>query len=343
MLHLIQDHHYKKIVFIEPWLEDGRKNAYFEVMNQHELYNEDLFISSKDLEGVILTERHKRAFEILTNERKVEFDAIIMMRAEETRLMLDLLKHNGISVPYDVAVTSYEDDISLEFAYSPVTTIYYPFKEVGYAGCEKLIQLLTEGKTPLHTDVPGYIQYRESCGCVHGKNQIASSEYDKLLLRQDSDARSLEQSFLESMESGVDEFLNTLHLQLKRHSSSINNYQRVISVLRNKYSSSYELNPAAMARAESIWHMARIMVSQSEKSWIANDMITKRNLDQTLEEFSQSLLNTFSIPKIMDVLEFNLGELNIQSCNIFLSDSSRRSFKNSTHIYGFSDYQGNVN
>jgi diguanylate cyclase (GGDEF)-like protein len=340
VLHLIESHNYKKIVFVESWLEDERKFAYLETMKEHHLYNEDLFISSKDLEGVMLSERPQRTLDILMNERKIEFDAIILMRAEETRIMMEELKLRGMTVPWDVAVTSYEDDISLQYAYSPVTTIYFPFKEIGYTGCEQMIQLLTHGKIPLETAVPSHILYRESCGCMHGENLTHSSDYDKVLLRQNSDFQHLESSFLQTMESGSNEFLTSLQNQLKQNSDSFHNYQRVISALRNKYAPTYQSNPLEMTKVENLWHVARIMISQSEKSWIANDMITKRNMDQMLEEFSQSLLNTFSIPKIMELLEFNLGLMNIHSCNIFLSDSSDNGFKRSTHIYGFSAYQG---
>jgi diguanylate cyclase (GGDEF)-like protein len=340
VLHLIREHGRKKVVFVESWLEDNRKRGYITALKDNELYSSDLFISSSDLKGVSLSERAQRTLEILIDERKVEFDGIILNRAEESIMIIELLKKRGIRVPEDVSVTAYEDDISLQFADPPVTTIYFPFREIGYSGCEQMIQLLTEGKTPLHNLVTGHILYRESCGCRQGGNLTDYSEYDKDLFHQSTDLQQIEASFRRTLESGSNEFLVTLQDQLNQRKNNSNNYQRVISVLRKKYAHTHASEPLEAMKVENLWHAARIMVSQSENSWIANNMLKKRKVDRTLEEFSQSLLNTFSIPKIMEVLEFNLGILNIHSCNIFLSDTSKQDYNYSTHIYGFSEYQG---
>jgi diguanylate cyclase (GGDEF)-like protein len=347
LLHLINQHQYKNIAFVEPWKEDNRKNEYIQTMEEYGAYNPELFISAQDLSGVMLSERPQRALEILLDEREVKVDAILLMRSEEARLMLEQLKQRGLNVPNDIAITSYEDDLSIQYASPPVTTVYFPFWELGFAGCEKLIELLRQGKIPLSTSVPGRVLYRNSCGCMHEQEQFNGSDAVSSPIADSSYPADeganfglnvlLEQSLRMSIENNSLAFLTTLQTQLKQNISGHNDYQKLISRYRSFYSSDPGLSEGEKARLEDLWHLCRVVISESEKSWIANDMIRKRNRDLTLEEFSQSLLNTFSIPKILDVLEFNLGLLAIRSCNIFLSKSKERRFEECDHIYGFID------
>lgn len=348
LLHLIHKHQYRKIAFIESWREDDRKFSYLQTMKKYGLYDPKLFVSAADLDGVMLSERPQRALSLLLDERKVEFDAIVVMRSEESRIMLEQLKLRGMSVPYDVALTSYEDDISIQYSYPPITTVYFPFQEMGYAGCEKMIELLTEGTIPLTTAVPGHILFRHSCGCMQEEDwsrswseapehEIDLDVISREMYHLDLDFQELDHSFKRSMENDSFEFITTLENQMKERSSGINSYQRLISLYRSYYPLYLQMNVNEMAKAENLWHLARVAISESEKAWLVNEMITKRNRELTLEEFGQSLLNAFEMSKIFNVLEFNLSLLGIHSCNIFLSGETQRRFEDCTHIYGYSE------
>ena len=113
------------------------------------------------------------------------FDAIIVMRAEESRVMLEQLQKRGLRVPQDVALTSYEDDISTEFSDPPITTIYFPFREIGYMGCVKMVELLTHGEIPHTTLVPNHILIRNSCGCTQEVSQMGETQYHDVDIDQE--------------------------------------------------------------------------------------------------------------------------------------------------------------
>lgn len=125
-------------------------------MKENELFDEELIIRTDDLIDIATPDRAQRALDIL-EERNATFDVIIVMRAEESRVMLEQLQKRGLRVPQDVALTSYEVDISIEFSDPPITTIYFPFRDIGYLGCVKMVELLTHGEIPYTTLVPSHI------------------------------------------------------------------------------------------------------------------------------------------------------------------------------------------
>ncbi|WEK53529.1 MAG: EAL domain-containing protein [Candidatus Cohnella colombiensis] len=262
ILHLIHKHDYRKIAFVESWIEDSRKDFYITTMKEQGLFDPDLLVSATDVSVGSLADRPAKTLSLLLDERKVNFDAIIVMRAEEARIMLELLLERGLRVPDDVCITSYEDDLSIQYAYAPMTTIYFPFYEIGYTGCERMIELLTTGEVIDLTEVPSHIVYRQSCGC-----------------------------------------------KLDDHAS-----------------------------LATIDLATTLQKSEAEKAALVTKMITKHRHDLVVEEFNQSLLNTFSSSKILDILEPNLELLDIRSCNIFLNGKLSNRFEYCSHIYSYENH-----
>jgi diguanylate cyclase (GGDEF)-like protein len=344
LLHLIEDHGRKRIAFIESWISDTRREYYYETMTEYGLFDEQLFVSSDDLGGVTLPDRPEGALAILLDERKVEFDAIIVMRLEEAKIMLELLQQRGLRVPEDVALTCYEDDLSIQYSPVPITTIYFPFKELGYASCEKLIALIREGDVPAETIVPGSLLIRQSCGCVNS-GQLAlpdagpSGDGREDALLSSLDLEALDAAFERSMQaSDTSEYVAELKRQMDPRRRIQSENQQLVTVLRQRYADRVQGDSGRLLSAERIWHAARIAVSEAEKSWIASEMIRSTRTEEILEEFSQSLLNTYDITKTLESLSFYLRELDIPGCDIFLRGEGAESFASCTHIFAFDDY-----
>ncbi len=164
--HLVQVHQYKRIAYICPWSYDGRNDVYVETLIEQGIYDPNLYVSESILEGYNMYERVQRALHILLDERKVEFDSIMAMTMEEAYTVQRLLLNKGYRIPEDIAVCSYEDGQILKYASPSITSIYYPTKEIGFSGTEKLIGLIRTGTVNPKTLVPARIEYRESCGCL---------------------------------------------------------------------------------------------------------------------------------------------------------------------------------
>jgi len=343
--HLIQVHGYKRIAFIESWITDTRKDYYFETMAEHGLFDDRLFVSAADLGGVTLHDRPEESLSILLDKRQVAFDAIVVMRVEEAKGVIELLNKRGLRVPEDVAVACYEDDLSIQYGATPVTTIYFPFKELGYASCEKLITLLRTGRVPHETVVPGSLIIRHSCGCSHAGKQAPSEvlepdarEEDELL--SSLDLAELDAAFGRSMAGGSDgnAYVTELRRQMDPRRSGHNENQKLITLLRRRWLARSRGDDGQLRQAERIWHMARIAVSEAEKSWVASEMIRTAAVEHILEEFSQSLLNTYDVNKTLERLAFYLEELGIPGCNIFLRGEGDNPFEACTHLFEFADY-----
>jgi GGDEF domain-containing protein/DNA-binding LacI/PurR family transcriptional regulator len=263
LLHLIHHHRYQRIAYIDTWNEDDRKDYYLHTMQQHHLYDPNLFVSSADLRGVPMSERAEQALSLLLDKRQTAFDAMVVLRPEEARLMLKLLTERGIRVPEDVALTCYEDHVAIEYVEPPMTTVYVPFEQIGYAGCERMIELLHNGQIPQVTPVSGRVIYRQSCGCKQTGGTLEVTT-DRLL---------------------------------------------------------------------------RERAGGQEQVRLVNDLLARRNMDQILLEFSQSLLASLTLDGILDLVQHNLELLGIQSCSILLGNRSDRRFSSCTPLFEYAGGQ----
>ena len=122
---------------------------------------EECFIE-KDYYGF---KRAQRSIEILFDERKVKPDVILCMYSNEVSHLIDGLSDRGIKVPGDVAIASWEDADVGKYCKTPVTSVYYPFFEIGYEGCRKIVDLIEGTGTDVDTTIHARMNIRNSCGC----------------------------------------------------------------------------------------------------------------------------------------------------------------------------------
>lgn len=180
--HMILQHDCRSIAYISPWSYDSRTDVYEQVLTRFNLYQPQFFVDEDLLRGLNMHERAHRSLSILLDERKVKPDAIIAMTAEEAFTIQQDLLRRGFRVPEDIKVCSYEDSKMVQYAQPSITSITFPFKEIGFNGASALIETLRTGTPPkLVTAIGGQIHYRESCGCKQVTNQQLLAEEIKQL------------------------------------------------------------------------------------------------------------------------------------------------------------------
>jgi signal transduction histidine kinase/DNA-binding LacI/PurR family transcriptional regulator len=359
IMHLVNVHGIRKIAFISPFSTDGRCNIYLNTMKELGLYNPDLYIDPSELGTLELPERGKRAVSILFDERKASVNAIISLFNDETRSILEELQARGIRVPHDVALTSYEDGEAGRFTSPALTTIYFPWKEIGYYGCEKMYELLTRGRIPFSTMVPGRVILRDSCGCISeavnhanpGKIRAAGlslaevSGYTLFKIRQELsqkvngallDLDSLIKSFVNDYYHQSNRFfLPELEVQLRKitdyhHFAMI---EDVISVLRGLMLPYLVNEWPSFLWAESIFQQAQVLVQEKKEIVWSSIEVQSTNIHLAIQEIGQLLVTQFNLTDILDSLAANLSLINIPSCYIFI-------FKNkSSHESPFDYYE----
>jgi DNA-binding LacI/PurR family transcriptional regulator/signal transduction histidine kinase len=343
MLHLIQVHHLQKIAFIASRYPDNRIQAYQDTLKDYGIYHPELYINEPEMVKLSLTQRGQKAVSILLDERKASFDAIISLYNDETFSVIQELQHRGYRVPNDIAVTSYEDGEIGKFSTPSFTTVYYPWRELGFCGCEKMYQWLTKGEIPLTTVVPGKIIIRNSCGCLPNSirqakagpktfikplSEILEAEFQQLGQELQKNLNCFEFDGIGLFRA----FLRDYHLQsnsfflqeLGGQLANMPNYHRfsqcgdIVSIVR-KLLLPYLIRPReALLWAENLFQQAQVLLQEKKAAAWAREEIESRIIKLTLQNVAQVLITHFNIPNIMDSLAMSLAKLNLPSCYIYL-------------------------
>ncbi len=346
ILHLIQEHHYRKIAYIENNRPDSRTDAYVQTMEEFGIYNPLLYVSDSQLQGLSFSDRNRRAVEILLDERKMDIDAIVSLNVAETAFLLAELNRRGIQVPSNIAVVSYEDSGTAKYASPGYTTVYFPWRELGYMGCVNIIKLLREGSIPKEYLLKdkGRIIYRESCGCMpyyiksaevtrvkavdHGLSCLTDSEFlaivrfmDGLYKGSGICSERLLRAFISScMDQDSLTFLKELDRQL-RDTKEHSRVGELISNVRACLFPWLAKEVGMLLWAGDLFLQSQVLVSERSAGMHGGNVLNARVADQNMQIISQMLLFNFSLQNLIDSLEKGMPLLNIKSCYIFISNS----------------------
>lgn len=164
--HLIRRHGYRRIAYMPPERSDTRIDAWREAMNAHGLPYPELEIAD-DAWGVTgAAARVTRFLEILLDERQLPLDAIVSSGQQETETLVAELARRRLRIPEDIALTGYVDTDFERYATPGITTIDYPWADMGRVACERMVAWIRTAQAPETVMLPGRILIRESCGCV---------------------------------------------------------------------------------------------------------------------------------------------------------------------------------
>lgn len=350
--HLVQAHKKSRIAFIAPTPPDARSRAYFRTMKHYRLYDPRLYVSEEDLANLSIEARGVRAVDILLDERKLSIDAIVSLYNTETYAIIKALNARGIRVPEDVAVTSYEDGETGRFSSPSFTTVYFPWKELGYYGCETLYSLITTGDAPLLTEIPGGVIYRNSCGCIPNSTELADLEIRRRpekgfteLNNQEleeiagriaevtfftlKEARILLDRFSQAIAGGSEKpFLSEFEIMLRRSfiydkhddiEQAAVTYRRLLMPYFLPYKSKRK---ELILKAEDLFcQMQSILQTKRTNAWF-NEEIRHNNIKLTLMEVGQILITNFNENSLMDSIETNIRRLGVKGCYIYLFNKS---------------------
>src|SRR5699024_6969212 len=77
---------------------------------------------------------------------------------------LRALQEEGLSIPKDVAIVSFDDIEMAQFASCPLSTVHVPTELMGRTSVKLLVDRLSGREVPLKVTVPTKFIVRESCG-----------------------------------------------------------------------------------------------------------------------------------------------------------------------------------
>ena len=104
--------------------------------------------------------------ELLTN-RQLKLDAIICANDDMAFGAYEAIYQKGLHVGQDIAVTGFDNIVSGETIFPPLTTVDQPHTKMGQKAIEFLYNIYNGKIEPQKPLMEGEIVIRQSCGCLH--------------------------------------------------------------------------------------------------------------------------------------------------------------------------------
>ncbi len=181
MDHLIEDHHKKHILYISGNKghseSELRLESYKKSLAEHHIpFNPDYvfygLFSDSSCGAKIITEA--------LDNLHLSFDAVVCANDVMALSAITALEAHKIRVPYDVAVTGFDDIADAKFCIPPLTTVNASFSQVAKCGAERLFQIINGEKYQKNVEeIPSELVLRRSCGCLPDSWHLASSRDPK--------------------------------------------------------------------------------------------------------------------------------------------------------------------
>lgn len=340
LAHLIEGHGFKRFAFIRGpeghYYAQERYRAYLDSLQTF-----DLPLNPKLVTRPLPWESGSEAMEILLDERGLkpgrDFDAVVAVSDMMAIWAMKTLQARGFDVPKDVAVTGFNNSIEERLATPPLTTVDLPFYEQGSKAMDVLLQQLAGESVPALITLPSKVVVRESCGCPSqaialatfkptgkvgkGKGERKLRDVRSACVSEMATAADLHpeeskawlesvfDAFVTELEKPSQKFLSTLNNVLEevvRSNYDLVNWQNVISVLRRWTSDCSE-------NVEVLISQARVAVEEAVQRAQAYSQWQADRAAEKLRETNRTLLTTFDLRQLTDVLAERLLALGIPS------------------------------
>ena len=350
LVHLIEVHGYQRIAFLRgpeghPYA-DERYRAYTDVLEAYGLRLAPELVtppSGWDESSIrVLLDEHAQS-------PTADLDAVVAANDLKALDALRTFQERGFRVPDDVAVVGFNDDVESRGVTPPLTSVAMPFYEQGQQATQMLVALLQGEEVPEQVTLPARLMVRQSCGCMSPAVVQAAAEpadaepgdlderRTKVLAEMGQTAQGsglaseravrLLDSFVADVQGQVPaSFLHELKDALRlavAAGGDVAAWQALVSTLRRHLRPCLD-SVESMSRAEDLWQQARVMIAETtERVEISRTLQVQRQAE-TLRELGQTLISTFDVARLMDVLAQGLPHLGILGCYLSLYEDPQR-------------------
>ena len=119
-------------------------------------------------EGTFEKAAGEAAVELLVDERKVQFDALVAANDYMALGAIPALQERDLQVPSDVAVVGFDDIEDARFSTPPLTTARQPLYQQGEAALDLVLAQIDGAEVAPQTTAATELVVRLSCGCLSG-------------------------------------------------------------------------------------------------------------------------------------------------------------------------------
>ena len=288
----------------------------------------------------------------------VDFDCIVGCADWEILQVVDMLQARGVRVPYDVAVTGFNNLEPARLASPSLTTVDRQIAELSRRATEMLLDMLDGRSVPQKELLPPELKVRRSCGCIPETVRQAASNSPtvSVTLPGDTSARwdidriitevaragrpgvvghvvgldarwaeHLVDSFVTDLDgNSAGLFLITLEETLRQVIAAdcrVRAWQGVLSAMRRSMRP-YLHDAAIVELAEDFWQQARTLIGDFAERDQGRRRLNAARQVQILSNISQALITTFDVNGLMEVLARDLPQLGIPGCYLSLYEDA---------------------
>ncbi len=362
MDHLIKVHGYQRLAFLAGPAGEQTGEAlyrgYRRALEEHGLsFNPELVTPPLPAWGLAAGTESVR---YLLDERRLkpgsDFDCIVGCADWEILQAMELLQSRGVRVPYDVAVTGYNNLEPARLASPSLTTVDRQIGELSRHATEMLLDLLDGQTVPERELLPPELIVRRSCGCIPETVRQASFndavtigswtppsiwDRDQIIaevaqagrpaavghvtgLDQQWAAHLVDSFSAELAGTAPGLFLTTLEEILRQVIAAgcrVTTWQDVLSALRRSVRPCLQ-DLSRLERAEDFWQQARILIGDYAERDQGLRRLAASKQTQVLGEISQALITTFDVNELVELLARDLPLLDIPGCYLALYEDA---------------------
>ncbi|MFW5808512.1 MAG: LacI family DNA-binding transcriptional regulator, partial [Spirochaetota bacterium] len=351
--HLIKKHNKRRIAFVGgpsgSTEAQERKAAYMEALTKNgitfddALFFEGAFVYTSGIEAV-------QAFV----SRKVQFDAVVAASDWMAFGAMQELKHQGFSIPEQIAVSGFDDVESAYVSQPPLSTVRQPVFEMGREAVKTILSIIDGRPYEKRLIYPTEHVIRDSCGCMLSVNVDEHVDQNGKSSNSRADAyheqhKYLVQRLLKDMENpGSSGFLSMFNSFLERvkRPEELGIYQTLISEIRKEVLSydrviqhsgtvvRRKIGRAINTQAkvdkllkkycafinsiEDTLHTARLLLSRkAEQLQFLKYLETKTKTSQIIS-VGEHLLTTFSKTHLFTTIKNDFPLIDIDTCSIVM-------------------------
>ncbi len=366
--HLLHEHGYRRIAFIRG--PDGnataekRYAAYPDALIAHGIpFDPDLVV----MPGYWSEASGQEAIRILLDERHAQFEAVLTASDGLAIGAMTALQTRGLRIPQDVAVASFDNIPDACVVTPPLTTIPFPLRIRGERAITALLAKIRPHNLLPQVILPTDIVIRRSCGCFAlPMTQIAVelsrlpaktlsaftatsresllSELARFVSQPVVAAPWLEQLvdalYCDLTESDRKNFLTTVDLILNavmRAEQDVAEWHAVLSELRRQMLP-YLDDSIARLKAEDLWQQARFLISETMQRAQAYHILQAERRAQVVRDIGATLITTFDIAQLLDILADGLPRLGIPGCYLALYAHLDRPTESARLIFAYNHH-----
>jgi DNA-binding LacI/PurR family transcriptional regulator/serine phosphatase RsbU (regulator of sigma subunit) len=341
--HLISRHGCRRVAFIRgPAVNaeaERRYAIYRAVLTEHGFPIDPALVCEGDFEKT----SGEAAVELLIDDRKADFDALVASNDYMALAAMAALQERGLQVPSDVAVVGFDDIEDARFSTPPLTTVRQPLYQQGEAALDLVLEQLEGKEVQGQVNAPTELVVRQSCGCFSGLARpgragpvtLTQTTADSLLSEHGEDLRreiaravrgadtalpsGWDRQLLDAFEAelrgaGAGLFTSTLDRLLGAVVASgddVAAWQGMISALRKLLLPALPSEPMRWVQAEDLWHEARILIADLAERAQAQHRLHTERLAHALTVSGATLLATQQVGALTDAVGRQLPNLAI--------------------------------